>query len=202
MHEIPHSDSEMLRLLAAGDEQAFRTLFERYWDGVYSTSLALTKSAAIAEDIAQDVFTILWEKRADMAGVSRLEGYLFITARNLIYSRLRKLASGDAYRQYVLQFLHEGGGLQADHAAEFRELEQCVLTAIRQLPPQQQRAFTLSRFEGMRHEEIASTMGVSRITIKSYIVQAISTLRKALSNHPSGAMGALWAFVFLSENIF
>ncbi|WP_298710244.1 RNA polymerase sigma factor [Chitinophaga sp.] len=198
MHEIPHSDSEMLRLLALGDERAFQRLFERYWDAVYSTSLALTKSAAIAEDIAQDVFTILWEKRAALAEVSRLEGYLFITARNLIYSRLRKLASGDAYRQYVLQFLHEGGAQQADHAAEFRELEQCVLTAIRQLPPQQQRAFTLSRFEGMRHEEIATTMGVSRITIKSYIVQAIASLRKALSNHPSGAMGALWAMIFFS----
>ncbi|WP_341835315.1 RNA polymerase sigma-70 factor [Chitinophaga pollutisoli] len=198
MHEIPHSDSEMLRLLALGDEQAFQTLFERYWDAVYSTSLVLTKSAAIAEDIAQDVFTILWEKRATLPEVSRLEGYLFITARNLIYSRLRKLASGDAYRQYVLQFLHEGGAQQADHAAEFRELEQCVLTAIRQLPPQQQRAFTLSRFEGMRHEEIATTMGVSRITIKSYIVQAIASLRKALSNHPSGAMGALWAMIFFS----
>lgn len=198
MHEIPHSDSEMLRLLALGDERAFQTLFERYWDAVYSTSLALTKSAAIAEDIAQDVFTILWEKRATLPEVSRLEGYLFITARNLIYSRLRKLASGDAYRQYVLQFLHEGGAQQADHAAEFRELEQCVLTAIRQLPPQQQRAFTLSRFEGMRHEEIATTMGVSRITIKSYIVQAIASLRKALSNHPSGAMGALWAMIFFS----
>lgn len=197
MHEIPHSDSEMLRLLADGDEGAFRTLFERYWDAVYSTSLALTKSAAIAEDIAQDVFTILWEKRAGLTEVTRLEGYLFITARNLIYSRLRKLASGEAYRQYVLQFLYEGGQ-QADHAAEFRELEQCVLTAIRQLPPQQQRAFTLSRFEGMRHEEIATTMGVSRITIKSYIVQAIATLRKALSNHPSGAMGALWALILCS----
>ncbi|MGE7777220.1 RNA polymerase sigma factor [Chitinophaga sp. NPDC101104] len=198
MHEIPHSDSEMLRGLARGDEGAFRTLFDRYWDAVYSTSLALTKSASMAEDIAQDVFTILWEKRAELPEVARLEGYLFITARNLIYTRFRKLASGDAYRRYVLQFLHEGGGQQADHAAEFRELEQCVMTAIRQLPPQQQRAFTLSRFEGMRHEEIATTMGVSRITIKSYIVQAIATLRKTLSNHPSGAMSALWALIFLS----
>jgi len=181
MQNVPHSENELLRSLAGGDQRAFQVLFEQYWDSVYSTAMLLTKSTAIAEDIAQDVFTVLWEKRADMAEVARLEGFLFITARNLIYSRLRKLASGDAYRQYVLQFLDEGGGLRADHAAEFRELEQHVLQAIRKLPPQQQRAFTLSRFGGMRHEEIASTMGVSRITIKSYIVQAIATLRKVIS---------------------
>lgn len=186
-----------MRLIAAGDQHAYRIIFESHWDAVYSTALLLTKSPGFAEDVAQDVFTVLWEKRASLAAVEKLEGFLFITARNIIYSRFRKLASGDAYRRYVLECFPEETADRADHRAEFRELERTVQQAIQRLPPQQQKAFKLSRFEGMRHEEIAVTMGVSRITIKSYIVQAIASLRKTLSNNPSGALVLLWGLLFL-----
>ncbi len=185
-----------MRLLADGDEYAFQVIFERHWDAVFSTALLLTKSATIAEDVAQDVFAMIWEKRATLAGVDSLDGFLFISARNMIYSRFRKLASQDAYRKYILSCFREDGAERVDDAAELRELDRTIQQAIRRLPPQQQKAFRLSRYEGMRHEEIAVTMGVSRITIKSYIVQAIASLRKALANHPSGAHLLVWA-VFL-----
>lgn len=197
MQNVPHSESELLRLLASGDQHAYQLIFERYWDPIYSTAFLLTKSPSLAEDVAQDVFTMIWEKRATMAAVEKLEGFLFVAARNMIYTRLRKLASGDAYRQYILHCFPEQGAVRADERTEFRELEHTILLAIQKLPPQQQKAFRLSRFEGMRHEEIAVTMGVSRITIKSYIVQAIATLRKALANNPSGALITFWAFLFL-----
>lgn len=184
-------------MLASGDQHAYKVIFEHYWDPVYSTALLLTKSPTLAEDVAQDIFTMLWEKRSGMAAVGKLEGFLFITARNMIYTRLRKLSSGETYRQHILHCFREDAGMWANERAEFKELESTILEAIQQLPPQQQKAFKLSRFEGMRHEDIAVTMGVSRITIKSYIVQAIATLRKTLANHPSGGLITFWAFFFL-----
>ncbi|MBO9154004.1 RNA polymerase sigma factor [Chitinophaga sp. GCM10012297] len=197
MRNIPHSEKELLRLLADGNEHAFQVIFERHWDAVFSTALLLAKSASVAEDVAQDVFTMLWEKRVSLAGVEKLENFLFIAARNMIYSRFRKLASQDAYRQYVLSCFREDGAERVDETAELRELDRTIQQAIRLLPPQQQRAFRLSRYEGMQHEEIAVTMGVSRVTIKSYIVQAIASLRKALANHPSGAHWIVWAFFWV-----
>ena len=184
-------------MLASGDQHAYKAIFEHYWDPVYSTALLLTKSPDIAEDIAQDIFTMVWEKRSGMGAVERFEGFLFVAARNMIYTRLRKLASGDAYRQHIQHFFREQDETWANGRAEFKELESTILEAIQQLPPQQQKAFKLSRFEGMRHEDIAVTMGVSRITIKSYIVQAIATLRKTLDNHPSGVLITYWIFFFL-----
>lgn len=185
MQKIPHSELLLLRRVATGDTTAYQELFTRYWDTVFSTALLLTKSPELAEDIAQDVFTMLWEKRAELPKVDRLESYLFITARNMIYSRLRKLASQEQYLQYIKAYFTEASATGVDEQAELRELERMIQGAIQRLPSQQQKAFRLSRFEGMRHEEIAARMGVSRVTIKSYIVQAIATLRKALAN-PSG----------------
>lgn len=200
LQDMPHvlnNESELLHMLASGDQHAYKVIFEHYWDPVYSTALLLTKSPDLAEDIAQDIFTMVWEKRSGMAAVGKFEGFLFVAARNMIYTRLRKLASGDAYRQHILNCFREQDETWANGRAEFKELESTILEAIQQLPPQQQKAFKLSRFEGMRHEDIAITMGVSRITIKSYIVQAIATLRKTLANHPSGALITYWIFFFL-----
>ncbi|CAL1516434.1 RNA polymerase sigma-70 factor [Chitinophaga sp. MM2321] len=178
MHSSPYSEKELLSRIAAGDEEAYQLIFERHWDAVFSTALLLTKSPEVAEDIAQDIFVMLWEKRAQLTAIEKLEGFLFISARNMIYSRLRKLASEDAYQQYLRAYFKENSIPGGDERAEFREMEQTIHKAIRRLPPQQQKAFRLSRFEGMRHEEIAAMMGVSRITIKSYIVQALASLRK------------------------
>ncbi|MBC9913462.1 RNA polymerase sigma factor [Chitinophaga varians] len=184
MHTIPHNETELLKRLANGDAVAYRELFVRHWDAVYSSALLLSRSPDIAEDIAQEVFVTLWEKRAQLAQVEKLEAYFFIMARNLLYSRLRKLASQDAYLQYVLNYQQEASHAGTEARAEFKELENAVHAAIRRLPPQQQKAFRMSRFEGMGHEEIARVMGLSRITIKSYIVQALATLRKLLQHYP------------------
>ncbi|GEP97509.1 RNA polymerase sigma factor [Chitinophaga cymbidii] len=194
MRDQPHSEKELLRQIAKGSQDAYLVIFERYWDTVFSTSLLLTKSPELAEDIAQDVFAMIWEKREQLTTIEKLEPFLFITARNMIYSRLRKLSSQEAYRQYIMAYFSEAGAMGVDEQTELRELERAIQGAILRLPSQQQKAFRLSRFEGMRHEEIAATMGVSRITIKSYIVQALATLRKALANYPSSAVMAFAFF--------
>jgi RNA polymerase sigma-70 factor (ECF subfamily) len=183
MHKVPHNEAELLSLIAQGDQHAYQAIFEKYWDTIYNTVLLLSKSTAHAEDITQDVFTIVWEKRETLPAIEKFEGFLFITARNLIYSRMRKLASDKAYREHLQQYFQERTEETVHDLAAYRELEQTILRTIRHLSPQQQKAFTLSRFQGLPHKEIAGKMGLSHLTIKSYIVQTIVTLRRAISKH-------------------
>lgn len=175
-------EKELLRLIAGGDEKAFAQLFERHWDRIFSTALILTKSRELAEDIAQEVFARIWVKRVQLTGIEDSSSWLFIIARNLIYGRLRKEASAEKYRQYIKEYFSEGPACP-DSIAELSELDSTVKKAILQLPPQQQKAFQLSRYKGLSHEEIAHEMGISRATVKSYIVQSIATLRKVLASH-------------------
>lgn len=177
------TDATLLQSLATGNAAAYRLLFERHWDAIYSSALLLTKSPDLSEDITQDVFAMVWEKRAQLPGVDNLQAFLFVSARNKIYSRLRKLSSQDHYEQYLHQYFQETRHQSGEAAIYSRDLEQQLQRAVQQLPPQQQRAFRLSRFEGLDHEQIAHIMGVSRVTIKSYVVQALATLRKALSHY-------------------
>ena len=178
-----NTDKDLLNGIAAGDEAAYRMLFERYWDTIYSSAFLLTKSPEISEDVTQDVFAMIWEKRNELARVDNLQAFLFVSARNKIYSRLRKLSSQDSYREYMQLYMNESRRSAGEDQIYSRDLEQQLQRAVAKLPPQQQRAFRLSRFEGLDHEHIAALMGVSRVTIKSYIVQALATLRKALSHY-------------------
>lgn len=177
-----YTDHTLLLRMAAGEEEAFNLLFNKYWDKVYSTVLVLTKSNLLAEDIAQEVFLRMWQNRHKTDIIDNLEGFLFITARNLIYNKLSRLKLEQAYTNY-LKYQLPLSESDTETETEFRQLKTILEEGMRQLPPQQQKAFRLSRENGLSHEEISLRMGVSRGTVKDYIVKAIAFLRKYLHDH-------------------
>jgi RNA polymerase sigma-70 factor (family 1) len=193
---LSFNERELVRRIAAGDENAFRQLFEQYSDRLFSAAFLLTKSTDLAEDIVQEAFTRLWVKRAELHSIERMDAWLYIIARNLIFERLRKEALADKYRQYIKEYFNEGASCP-DEEMEFRELDNTIQQAILQLPPQLQRAFLLSRNKGLSHEEIAREMGISRATVKSYIVQSIASLRRVLSQYSASMLVLLWMEYFL-----
>ena len=177
-----NNDQTLLLRMAAGEEDAFNQLFNIYWDKVYATALVLSKSSQLAEDIAQEVFLRLWQNRGRTDTIENLEAFLFITARNLIYNRLSRIKLEIAYNNY-LQYQFSTLDKDIEARAELRQLREIIAAGIGQLPPQQQKAFRLSREEGLNHEAISRQMGVSRATVKDYIVKAIAALRKYLQEH-------------------
>jgi RNA polymerase sigma-70 factor (ECF subfamily) len=80
-----------------------------------------------------------------------------------------------------------------------RENEVRLQRALDQLPPRQRLIFTLSRHQGMKHEEIATHLQISRHTVKTHLVQALKTLRRALH---LPADGWLPAFLLLLTQYF
>lgn len=182
MSGCPHTDQMLLQEMAAGSDAAFCKLFDQYWDRVYTTALVITKSPQMAQDVAQEVFLQLWQYREKAAAIQKLDGFLFISARNLIFRKLNRLKMEDAY-QYYLSCQFADDVRDAGSPAELKELQHIVETGISRLPPQQQRAFRLSRETGLSHEEISHHMGVSRAAVKDYIVRSIAFLRKYLREH-------------------
>ena len=191
-----HNEKELLLLVSGGDESAYQELFYHYWDQIYSTALMFTKSPELSEDLSQDIFARIWLKKEKLAEVEQFDSYLFITARNLIFDHLRKKVFSGGYDEYFQEYFRDDA-LSPDQKLEFKEFENTVQQAIGDLPFQQQTAFRLSRFQGLSHEEIARQMGVSRTTVKSYIVRSIVTLRKMLKDHPENPMIILWILLFL-----
>lgn len=188
--------------IAGGDTAAFDALFRLHWDHVYSVAFLASKSADFAKDVAQEVFLWVWKERQQMTTVENIRGYLYQATRNFI---LRKLKRATVEENYKRSLSHPLGYItQTDVTPEMnarlKELQQLIEAGIRKLPPQQQRAFRLSREQGLSHEAIAREMGLSGHTVKDYIVKALAFLRKYVTQY--GDVLLIFLFASYVKNFF
>lgn len=197
--EASYDEKELLVKIAGGDEAAYRIVFDRYWDQVYTTAFFFTKSPEVSEDLAQDIFARIWIKRESLAAVDRFESFLYIFARNIIFDRLRrKEFAGHADDHLRVYFTSQ----EADPAVqlEFKEFNDQIQRAIARLTPQQQMVFRLSRFDGLNHAEIAARMALSQRTVKNHMVSALALLRKHLQQYSGQLLVFIWMESFLHHN--
>ena len=177
-----HNEQEIIRSVVEGNTAAYRVIFEHYWDRVYATALAFTKSPELSEDIAQEIFAQIWVKRAQLKDVSRFDGFLYISTRNLLMDRLRKKVFTGGMDDYLTEYFADTNDTPAARL-EFKEFDETIRSAISKLTPQQQTVFRMSRFEGMSHEEIAVKTGLAKRTVKNHMVNAMLFLRRYLKMH-------------------
>ncbi|HEX2845772.1 MAG TPA: RNA polymerase sigma-70 factor [Chitinophagaceae bacterium] len=189
-----YNEAHLLQRLAAGEQDAFRQVFEQYWDQVYAIGLKISKSPELAKDLAQETFMKLWHQRAHLKEVTNFRAYLNALSRNLAIDHLRKKVFTADNEDYLLNYFREDTAMLAGDA-EYKELEQILSEAVNQLPPQMQQVFRLSRFEGLSHAEIAARMNITLVTSKSYMVRALAAIRKHLSRYQYEPL-LLWLFVF------
>ncbi|SEN14525.1 RNA polymerase sigma-70 factor, ECF subfamily [Chitinophaga rupis] len=194
-NQVVHNEQDLLMRMAAGDTVAFDTLFRLHWDHVYSVAFLASRSADFAKDVAQEVFLWVWKERQQMTTVQNIRGYLYQATRNFILRKLKRATIEESYKRSLSHPL--GYITQAEATPEMnarlKELQQLIEAGIRKLPPQQQRAFRLSREQGLSHEAIAREMGLSGHTVKDYIVKALAFLRKYITQYGDILLVCLFA---------
>jgi len=169
----------------AGDEVAFRALFDALLGPLNRYARSFADDVATAEDLVQEAFVRLWDRRASLTADISLHGYLCRTVRNLALNSRRDRAT----RQRLLSdpAVHDGAASPSalphpDAELEGDEMGERLAAYLADLPPRQREAIHLSRFEGLSHSEVAMTMGCSPRTVNNHLVAALSTLRRRLSD--------------------
>ncbi|WP_276483728.1 RNA polymerase sigma factor [Paraflavitalea pollutisoli] len=177
--ELPN-ERYLLDQVALGDEKAFARLVAHYWRILYGQALTYLKSTHQAQDIVQEVFVKVWEKRHQLPAIEKFDAYLFIVARNHLISALRKKIATPLDRDIAEQLPAAGN---PDEQLSYKQLQQHLTTAVNSLPAQQKTAYLLSRHEGLSFEAIASQMGLSRETVKKHICRALQSIRVYIRRH-------------------
>lgn len=177
-----YKERELLDRLSKGEEYAFRTLFNRYREKVYSFSLTMVKSEETAEEITQDVFVGIWLNREKFAAVERFDAYLHRIVRNRAFDHLRKMANDTAYRSWLWQHLRELHN-RTEEDIIHKDYLHLLSEAVHRLPPQQQQVFSMRRNKGMTNREIASTLNISQNTVKNHMALALKSIKTYLNLH-------------------
>lgn len=183
MHNILHPD-DILQRLAAGDEHAFREIYDRYWKVVYKAAMRYQSSSDLAVDVVQEVFCSLWDRRSQFLNVKNLESYLVTMTHHQVYAQFRKWATETRSREAYTESLASSVS-DTDFIVRSSQYEEILTELVDKLPPQQKQVFKMAREEGMTHEAIARELNLSQGTVKNHMVRALQFLRRNLSPHLS-----------------
>jgi RNA polymerase sigma-70 factor (ECF subfamily) len=168
--------ASLLRRIAAGDQAAFALLFQHHADKLAAYLFSLTGNREEVKEIVQEVFIKLWLRRTELPTLSSIDNYLFILSRNAAYDLFRKKLTQESIKQN-LKRLDASVMQQPEEASDFRTLQQLYVQAVRQLPPQQQKVYLLSREEGLTYQQIASQIGIAAETVKKHMMAALRSVR-------------------------
>lgn len=177
-------EEDLLEKVARGDKSAFTALFHRYQRRIYDIAIRLTHSTIIAEEMVQDIFTMIWLKREDLLKVRDFNAYLFIVTRNEAYRTLRNLST----RRARLRELEEEEVTIAHNNVQEQLLEKeyaaLLKTAVSRLPFMQQQVYHLMKEQALKRDEVAERLNIKPETVKRHIAQAMRNIRAYLLSHP------------------
>lgn len=176
----PEIDQELFSRLRVGEATALDELFRRYYIDLCQVALRFVNNEQEAEDIVQELFVSIWEKRESQRDdLGSVKAYLRRAARNrsLNYLRDRKRIPVDDVEVPITIAALE----QADGALEQSELREKIHGAIDALPERCRLVFVMSKMEDMSHKEIASALNISPKTVENQMTRAYKYLRKWLS---------------------
>ncbi len=177
-----HTDTELVQLLVGGDQLAFKEIYQRYSSLLYRYACSRIRNREESEEIIQELFVRLWEKRNTLAHVDPLKPYLYMAVRYRIVNYIEHTTVRDRYAENYKRFTATHTN-NTDELTDISDFHSILEKTIAPLPENCKTAFRLSRIEEIPIANIAERMNLSSRTIENYIGQALKRLRAAWGDH-------------------
>lgn len=175
------SDRQLIRNIRNGDARSFEELFDRYYDRLYAFALALLHDCDVAEDVLQNVFMRLWIGRERLDETRSVSNYLLVSVRNEIYDYFSLKYTSAVIRSAAPPENKEDESADMEKRIMCLDMSDTINRIIAHMPPQRQRVFIMSRYQGMSSLEISKELDISVRTVERHIHLALKELRHLLS---------------------
>ncbi|MGB2983045.1 MAG: RNA polymerase sigma factor [Candidatus Bipolaricaulia bacterium] len=166
------SDHQLLRRVADEDEDAFRTLYDRFADRVFRYAFTILRNQHLSEEVAQETMIALWKSAPRFEARSKVSTWIFGIARNKAYDLIRREKRGDRVPDVALVTPDPAPGLLK---------QKLVAGAMVDLPESQREVVFLTFYEGLSYGEISRVLGIPEGTVKSRMFHAKRKLAEALT---------------------
>jgi RNA polymerase sigma-70 factor (family 1) len=191
-----HNEKQLLTQVSQGDRQAFQVLYKACYPLIQRYILLFEPSPNILDELTQDVFVRIWEKRHRLEAVESFKGYLFLVTRNVVFNFIRALK----VRQKVKELDESSSPPANDLENEllFKQYYEIALQAMNKLPPGRRKVLKMSIDDGLSLDEIATELKISRSGVKKQLYAATAYVRQYLQEHGEITL-ALIIFLSLFE---
>lgn len=161
------------------DEASFEAAFREYYTPLYRVVYPILKNRDSSEDVVQDLFVRLWNKRETLSITSSLKSYLYRAAINSAFDQLDKykkeVHTGDKPLKEELVSMND-----TEEYLSGKEAEKRIAEAMEKLPPACRTVFIMSREQEMSYQEIADSLQISIKTVENQIGKALKIMREQL----------------------
>jgi len=174
---VIETDGKLLRQMADGNNQAFTTLYRRYWEGLFVTAAKALRSKEEAADVVQEVFLSLWKRRKAINVQGSLGAYLHTSVRYKCIHYIEKNIHRRDYLELLGEVAINISSVDPENAFQIKEMEETINRTVSEMPAKMQEVYKLSRHQHLSHKEIADSMSISVETVKKHIRHALNLIR-------------------------
>ncbi|MET0637070.1 MAG: RNA polymerase sigma-70 factor [Chitinophagaceae bacterium] len=181
---VEQSSTAVIRTLSPYGTGNFEMLFKTHFNALNAYAYTILKDNHQAEEIVQQVFCRIWEKKEDLSIHTSIKAYLY---RAVYHDSLNYLKHKKVMAQYASYALRQGEHQVSGSAEKVlaAELNEKIRDAMNELPEQCRTIFQMSRFGHMKYQEIAEAMGLSVKTIENQMGKALRLMRGKLAEYIS-----------------
>jgi len=167
-------------LLNRETEAEFEKVFKANFKNLYAYANTIVHDDVMAEEMVQNVFCRLWEKREQIQIRESVGAYLYRSVYHESLNYLKHLKVRDAYQTYVVN--HMADTDSGTYEIELGELEDRLGIALQELPEKCRTIFQMSRFEELKYQEIADKLDIPVKTVENQMGKALKLLRLKLAD--------------------
>jgi RNA polymerase sigma-70 factor (family 1) len=190
---LDNRNKQKLATFSAGNLDNFEALFKHFYAPLVVYACKYVGEIDIAREIVQDFFVRLYEKRKTITIDTSIKSYLYRSVCNCCINYIKQRNIQDKHLKYIDMEKEDEGNLENE--INRVELQQQIFEAIDSLPARCGIIFKMNRLEGMKNEEIAQKLNLSKRTVETQISKALKILRKKLSGYPVLMTGLLMVFL-------
>ena len=167
--------------IADGDEQALKKLYEYYANKLFHFAFMIIHSKELAEEIVEDVFIKIWNKRTTIAGVDNFNMYLYVATKNISCNYLRKHNKRKILDLNEISLPYYHVATTPEDLMITSETISKINQVINDLPPKCRIIFKLVKEDGLKHREVAELLDISVKTVENQISIALKKIHTAIT---------------------
>lgn len=176
------SDAQHIEELRVGNKAVFEVVYKNHFDALYRYAYSILRDEYQSEEMVQNVFLKIWEKKDELAIQTSLKAYLFRSVYNACLNWIQHQKVKQQYETHTTHVMNNVKPENPIQVSQYKSLQEALHKAMDELPEQCRTVFQMSRFGELKYREIASELNISEKTVENHMSKALKLLRLKLAD--------------------